>query len=30
MTAKKFHLAWFTNFVIDEWLKPFSSADGYP
>lgn len=29
-TPKKFHLAWFTNFVIDEWLAPFSSAGGNP
>jgi FMN-dependent oxidoreductase (nitrilotriacetate monooxygenase family) len=27
---KKFHLAWFTNFVVDEWNEPFSSAGGNP
>ena len=27
---KKFHLAWFTNFVVDEWLAPFSAAGGNP
>lgn len=31
MTAtKKFHLAWFTNFVVDEWNEPFSSGGGKP
>src|SRR5882672_3714162 len=30
MTAKKFHLAWFTNFTLDEWLEPLSSAGGNP
>lgn len=28
--AKKFHLAWFTNFVVDEWNEPFSSGGGKP
>lgn len=27
---KKFHLAWFTNFVVDEWLAPFSATGGNP
>jgi alkanesulfonate monooxygenase SsuD/methylene tetrahydromethanopterin reductase-like flavin-dependent oxidoreductase (luciferase family) len=30
MPAKKFHLGWFTNFAIDEWLEPLSSAGGNP
>ena len=30
MTHKKFHLAWFTNFVVDEWNEPFASAGGSP
>jgi FMN-dependent oxidoreductase (nitrilotriacetate monooxygenase family) len=30
MPAKKFHLGWFTNFAIDEWLEPMSSAGGNP
>jgi FMN-dependent oxidoreductase (nitrilotriacetate monooxygenase family) len=30
MTRKKFHLAWFTNFALDEWLEPLSSAGGSP
>jgi len=30
MSAKKFHLGWFTNFAIDEWLEPMSSAGGDP
>src|ERR1700755_429568 len=30
MTAKKFHLGWFSNFSIDEWLEPLSSAGGHP
>ncbi len=29
-TPKKFHLAWFTNFVVDEWNETFSSAGGNP
>jgi FMN-dependent oxidoreductase (nitrilotriacetate monooxygenase family) len=28
--ARKFHLAWFTNFTADEWLDPFSAAGGQP
>lgn len=27
---KKFHLGWFTNFVLDEWNEPFSSGGGHP
>ena len=27
---KKFHLAWFTNFVQDEWNEPLASAGGSP
>jgi FMN-dependent oxidoreductase (nitrilotriacetate monooxygenase family) len=27
---QKFHLAWFTNFVLDEWNEPFASAGGNP
>ena len=27
---KKFHLGWFTNFVLDEWHEPFSSGGGNP
>lgn len=30
MSPKKFHLAWFTMFGIDEWLDPMSSAGGKP
>jgi len=30
MPARKFHLAWFTNFVVDEWLEPMSAAGGHP
>lgn len=30
MKQKKFHLAWFTNFVVDEWNEPFASAGGNP
>lgn len=30
MGPKKFHLAWFTNFVVDEWHEPFASAGGNP
>ena len=26
MTAKPFHLAWFTNFTPDEWNGPFSNG----
>ena len=26
MTAKPFHLAWFTNFTADEWNGPFSNG----
>ncbi len=26
MTAKRFHLGWFTNFTADEWLGPFSNG----
>ena len=27
---KKFHLAWFTNFVQDEWNEPLAAAGGSP
>jgi FMN-dependent oxidoreductase (nitrilotriacetate monooxygenase family) len=27
---KKFHLAWFSNFTVDEWLEPLASAGGAP
>ncbi len=30
MARKKFHLSWFTNFAMDEWLDPLSSAGGNP
>ncbi|HEX9465404.1 MAG TPA: NtaA/DmoA family FMN-dependent monooxygenase [Alphaproteobacteria bacterium] len=30
MSQKKFHLAWFTNFALDEWNEPFASAGGNP
>ena len=30
MPPNAFHLAFFTNFVVDEWNEPFSSADGKP
>ena len=30
MSQKKFHLAWFTNFTLDEWSEPLSSAGGSP
>jgi FMN-dependent oxidoreductase (nitrilotriacetate monooxygenase family) len=30
MSAKQFHLAWFTHFAVDEWLDPLSSAGGNP
>ncbi len=30
MSPKKFHLAWFTNFGVDEWLDPLTSAGGNP
>lgn len=30
MTKQKFHLGWFSNFSIDEWLEPLSSAGGNP
>jgi FMN-dependent oxidoreductase (nitrilotriacetate monooxygenase family) len=30
MSRKKFHLAWFASFVVDEWNEPFSSAGGNP
>jgi FMN-dependent oxidoreductase (nitrilotriacetate monooxygenase family) len=30
MSPKRFHLAWFTNFGVDEWLDPMSSAGGNP
>ena len=28
--SKKFHLAWFTSFSVDEWLDPLSAGGGYP
>jgi alkanesulfonate monooxygenase SsuD/methylene tetrahydromethanopterin reductase-like flavin-dependent oxidoreductase (luciferase family) len=30
VSRRKFHLAWFTNFVQDEWNEPFASAGGSP
>jgi long-chain alkane monooxygenase len=30
MLPRKFHLAWFTNFGVDEWLDPMSAAGGNP
>ena len=30
LMVKKFHLGWFTNFAVDEWLNPLSSAGGAP
>ncbi len=30
MARGKFHLGWFTNFAIDEWREPLSSAGGSP
>src|SRR5438105_9737174 len=30
MAAARFHLAWFTNFAVDEWNLPLSSAGGEP
>jgi len=30
MSRKKFHLSWFTSFVVDEWNEPFASAGGAP
>jgi long-chain alkane monooxygenase len=30
MSAKKFHLGWFTSFIVDEWNEPFASAGGNP
>jgi FMN-dependent oxidoreductase (nitrilotriacetate monooxygenase family) len=30
MARRKFHLAWFTNFVVDEWNEPLASAGGNP
>ncbi|HTP83681.1 MAG TPA: FMNH2-dependent monooxygenase, partial [Alphaproteobacteria bacterium] len=30
MTFPQFHLAWFTNFALDEWREPLSSAGGAP
>jgi len=30
MARKKFHLAWFAHFVVDEWQDPLSSAGGSP
>src|SRR4051812_24447341 len=30
MARRKFHLAWFTNFSVDEWQDPFASAGGKP
>lgn len=29
-SSNKFHLAWFTNFALDEWHEPFASAGGNP
>lgn len=30
MATRKFHLAWFTNFGVDEWLDPMSTGGGAP
>jgi FMN-dependent oxidoreductase (nitrilotriacetate monooxygenase family) len=30
MSSKKFHLAWFTTFGVDEWLDPMASGGGKP
>jgi FMN-dependent oxidoreductase (nitrilotriacetate monooxygenase family) len=30
MGSRKFHLAWFTFFGVDEWLDPMSAGGGYP
>ena len=30
MASRKFHLGWFTNFAVDEWEEPLSSAGGNP
>ena len=30
MPAKRFHLAWFAHFAVDEWLDPLTSAGGSP
>jgi FMN-dependent oxidoreductase (nitrilotriacetate monooxygenase family) len=30
MTSGKFHLGWFTNFALDAWNEPLSSAGGAP
>ncbi len=30
LRAQKFHLGWFTNFAVDEWNEPMSSAGGQP
>ena len=30
MARGRFHLAWFTNFVVDEWNEPLASAGGNP
>jgi FMN-dependent oxidoreductase (nitrilotriacetate monooxygenase family) len=30
MSPRKFHLGWFTSFVVDEWNEPFASSGGTP
>ena len=30
MQSKKFHLAWFAHFAVDEWLDAFAAAGGNP
>lgn len=30
MAPRKFHLAWFSNFSLDEWQQPFASGGGNP
>jgi FMN-dependent oxidoreductase (nitrilotriacetate monooxygenase family) len=30
MSSPKFHLGWFTNFTVDEWMEPLASAGGSP
>src|ERR1700731_627559 len=30
MSPRKFHLGWFTSFVVDEWNEPLASAGGNP
>jgi hypothetical protein len=30
MSPRKFHLGWFTSFVVDEWNEPLASTGGNP